>query len=85
MVGFEVSFSEPELRNLLLEFLTKYKEWSFSPSRIRAWGSKQQGFSALSKFEHPFIRGTLQKMVSENILETRISKKGNTLYRVPIR
>lgn len=83
MVGFEENFKEPDLRNLLLEFLTKYKEWAFSPSRIRVWGSKQQGFSTLSNFEHPFIRSTLQKMVSENILETRISKKGNTLYRVP--
>lgn len=84
MVGFVENFKEPELRKLLLEFLTKYKEWAFSPSRIRAWGSKQQGFSTLSSYEHPFIRSTLQKMVSENILETRISKKGNTLYRVPM-
>ncbi|EKO3965203.1 hypothetical protein KW482_03530 [Vibrio fluvialis] len=84
MVSFVENFKEPDLRKLLLEFLTKYKEWAFSPSRIRAWGSKQQGFSALSSYEHPFIRSTLQKMVSENILETRISKKGNTLYRVPM-
>lgn len=84
MVGFVKNFDEPELRKLLLAFLTKYKEWAFSPSRIRAWGSRQQGFSALSSYEHPFIRSTLQKMVSENIIETRISKKGNTLYRVPL-
>jgi len=79
------SFQEPELRKILIEFLTKYKEWAFSPSRIRAWGSQQQGFSSLSNYGHPLIRSTLQKMVSENILETRISKKGNTLYRVPLR
>lgn len=84
MVSFTESFQEPNLRKLLIEFLTKYEEWAFSPSRIRAWGSKQQGFSALSSYDHPFIRSTLQKMVSENILETRISKKGNTLYRVPL-
>lgn len=84
MVGFVENFKEPELRKLLLEFLKKYKEWAFSPSRIRAWGSKQQGFSALSSYDPPLIRSTLQKMVSENILETRISKKGNTLYRVPM-
>lgn len=79
------SFTEPKLRELLLSFLTKYKEWAFSPSRIRVWGAKQQGFSELSQYEHPFIRSTLQKMVVENVLETRISKKGNTLYRVPLR
>lgn len=82
MSDFTESFKEPDLRNLLLEFLTKYKQWAFSPSRIRAWGSQQQGFSPLSNYEHPFIRSTLQKMASENVLETTISKKGNTLYRV---
>lgn len=84
MAEFTESFQEPELRNLLMGFLTKYKKWAFSPSRIRAWGSQQQGFSSLANYEHPFIRSTLQKMVSENLLETRISKKGNTLYRVPL-
>lgn len=84
MSEFTEKFHEPELRKQLLEFLTKHKEWAFSPSRIRAWGSQQQGFSAFANYEHPFIRSTLQKMVSENILETRISKKGNTLYRVPL-
>jgi hypothetical protein len=82
--GLTESFQEPELRKQLLKFLIKYKEWAFSPSRIRAWGSQQQGFSAFSNYEHPFIRSTLQKMVSENVIETRISKKGNTLYRVPL-
>jgi len=75
-------FKEPDLRKLLIQFLTKYSDWAFSPSRIRAWGAQQQGFSALSGYEHQFIRSTLQKMVSENMLETRISKKGNTLYRI---
>ena len=75
-------FAEPELRKLLLKFLTEYDSWAFSPSRIRAWGAQQDGFSELSNYERQFLRSTLQKMVSENILETRISKKGNTLYRV---
>ncbi|CAH7008188.1 conserved hypothetical protein [Vibrio chagasii] len=75
---------ETTLRPILLEFLTKYKKWAFSPSRIRVWGAKQQGFSSLSNYEHPLIRSTLQKLVSEGLLETRVSKKGNTLYRVPL-
>ena len=79
---FTENFQEPELRKQLLTFLTKYNEWAFSPSRIRAWGSQQQGYSAFANYEHPLIRSTLQKMVSENIIETRISKRGNTLYRI---
>lgn len=76
------NFEEPKLREELEHFLTKYQKWAFSPSRIRAWGSKQQGFSSLASYEHPFIRSTLQKMVSDGTLETRISRKGNTLYRI---
>ena len=75
---------EPKLRKLLIDFLTKYNQWAFSPSRIRAWGAKQQGFASFVEYNHSFIRSTLQKMVSENLLETRISKKGNTLYRIPL-
>lgn len=84
LAEFSEGFKEPELRKQLIAFLTKYREWAFSPSRIRVWGSKQQGFSALSNFDHIFIRRTLQKLVSEGLLETRISKKGNTLYRIPL-
>lgn len=79
---FTEQFEEPKLRDLLIEFLTKYHQWAFSPSRIRAWGSQKRGFSELSNYEHQFIRSTLQKMVSEKVIETRISKNGNTLYRI---
>ncbi|MEH6548282.1 MAG: hypothetical protein V7701_17735 [Sneathiella sp.] len=79
---FHEKFEGPELRNLLLEFLDNYKIWSFSPSRIMSWGAQQQGFSALSSYEHRRIRSTLQSMVAETLLETRVSKKGNTLYRI---
>jgi len=82
MAEITEQFREPDLRDLLVAFLTKYNTWAFSPSRIRAWGAQQQGFSALSSYEHPFIRSTLQKLVSENVLDTRVSKKGNTLYRI---
>lgn len=82
MSEFTESFEEPKLRELLFSFLTKYSKWAFSPSRIRAWGAQQQDYSSLLNYGYPFIRSTLQKMVSENMLETRVSKKGNTLYRV---
>jgi len=75
---------EVVLKELLLKFLQQYSQWAFSPSRIRVWGSKQQGFSSLASYEHPLIRSSLQKLVSEGKLETRVSKKGNTLYRTPL-
>jgi hypothetical protein len=74
---------EPELRDLLQKFLTNYSTWAFSPARIKAWGAEQSGFASFANFEPRLIRNTLQKMVAEGILVTRISKKGNTLYRIP--
>lgn len=76
------SFQEHGLKELLLDFLEKFDRWAFSPSRIKVWGSKQEGFDSFKNYPHPFIRNTLQKLVAEGKLETRISKKGNTLYRI---
>jgi hypothetical protein len=72
----------PQLRKLLLDFLSTNDRVSFSPSRIKEWGSTQQGFESLKNFEVGFIRHILGKMVAERVLETVISKKGNTLYRI---
>lgn len=80
--GLIEAIREPELRKILLEFLTVYKDAAFSPYRIRVWGARQPGFTSLSDYDPPFIRRTLQRMVAEDILETRISNKGNTLYRI---
>ena len=74
---------EPELREMLKNFLTEYSTWAFSPARIKAWGAMQKGYENLTQFESPLIRNTLQKMVSDGELVTRVSKKGNTLYRIP--
>ena len=74
---------EDELSILLLDFLTQYSTWAFSPARIRAWGSVQPGHDKLVNFTLQLIRSTLQKMVFDGVLVTRVSKKGNTLYRVP--
>jgi hypothetical protein len=74
--------NEPQLRKLLLDFLAANDRVSFSPLRIKEWGSTQPGFEGLKHFEVGFIRHILGKMVAERVLETAISKKGNTLYRI---
>ena len=73
---------EPRLRKLLLDFLSVNDQLPFSPLRIREWGSQQPGFEGLKKFEIGLIKHVLGKMVAERVLETTISKKGNTLYRI---
>ncbi len=73
---------DPKLRKLLLNFLSANDRVFFSPLRIKEWGSTQPGFESLKNFEVGFIRHILGKMVAERVLETAISKKGNTLYRI---
>ena len=72
-----------KLQERLHTFLTEYRRWAFSPARIANWGSKQEGFADLSR-DPDEIRNALQAMVSKGDLVTRISQKGNTLYRVPL-
>ncbi len=71
-----------ELRALLLRFLEHFSPTAFSPRRIRAWGAKQPGFEALKRYDFQNIRVTLQKMQTENLVSTAISKQGSTLYRL---
>ncbi len=73
---------EPQLRKLLLDFFSANDRVSFSLLRIKEWGSTQPGLEGLKNFEIGFIRHILGKMVAERVLETAISKKGNTLYRI---
>lgn len=80
--------SENELSNdkdsdeLIIKFLEKYSQWAFSAFRIKKWGGKQNGFENLSKYETEEIRESLRRLHSQNKVETRISKKGNTIYIV---
>jgi hypothetical protein len=70
-----------KLHTLLLKFLEYYSVWAFSPSRIVSWGADQKGYEALGDYKSNVVRRELQGMVADGYIETRISKKGNTLYR----
>ncbi len=72
---------EQEMRDLIVKFLTNFKQWSFSPSRMESWGAEQPGYSKLAG-NPSLLRRLLRSLVSEGVLETRVSKKGNTLYRI---
>ncbi|MCG7940579.1 MAG: hypothetical protein N0C88_17260 [Candidatus Thiodiazotropha lotti] len=72
---------ENEMRDLIVNFLTEYEHWSFSPLRMETWGAKRPGYSKLAS-NSSLLRRLLRSLVSEGVLETRVSKKGNTLYCV---
>ncbi len=70
------------LRDGLKRFLSRFDQWAFSAARIANWGASQQGFEYLSAYDSNEIRAELQKMVDDGVAETRLSKKGGTLYRL---
>jgi hypothetical protein len=72
---------DPKLTQLLKAFLETNKR-AFSPLRIATWGAQQPNFGKLGKHNIQEIRSALQSMVANGELETVISKRGNTLYRV---
>ncbi|MGM0582242.1 MAG: hypothetical protein ACQETL_16305 [Bacteroidota bacterium] len=70
------------LDTLVTKFLKQYSQWAFSALRIRKWGSQQTGFQDLKSYETQEIRESLRRLLSKNIVVTRISKKGNTIYKI---
>ena len=71
-----------QLSELLLLFFNKFNHTWFSSTRIKNWGSKQDGIEKLANYQITQIRVELQKMVSKDQLKTKVSDKGNTLYKI---
>jgi hypothetical protein len=76
-------FTAQELRPLLLKFLGEFQPRAFSPVKIHKWGARQEGFEKLAQYTQGQIRRVLQGLLSEGEVATRVSKLGNTLYKVP--
>jgi hypothetical protein len=64
------------LLGLLKNFFKDNERYSFNASRI--WSRDPNNFGS---FETSEIRRALRETVSEGAAETRVSQKGNTLYR----
>lgn len=70
------------LDKLLLQFLTVYNRWYFSPLRIQKWGSQQKGFEGLLRFSTIAIRKNLEGLQEEGKVKATKSQKGNLLYKI---
>jgi hypothetical protein len=80
--GISEHVEDLELVPLLTKFLSDYRPEAFSPLRIRDWGSRQRGYESLALAKLGSIKRALQKLVSEGRAATRVSRMGNTLYKV---
>ncbi|MEH0157317.1 hypothetical protein V6R21_24600 [Limibacter armeniacum] len=74
--------NDSSLDDLVTKFLNQYSQWAFSALRIKKWGALQSGFEGLKNYETQEIRESLRRLLSKNIVVTRISKKGNTIYKI---
>jgi len=67
---------------VLHKFLKNYPGRFFSPLKIKNWGSKLPGFEELDSFSKTEISQALLTMLAANQVQTKISKRGNTLYGI---
>lgn len=76
-----INTNRNEEDELILNFLKQYSQWAFSALRIKNWGGNQENFHQLSELNTYKIRSSLRRLLSDGKVVTRISKKGNTLYK----
>lgn len=76
------SFATQELRPLILKFLTDFQPNAYSPLRINKWGARQPGYEKLAYYRQGLIRTVLQGLVAEGRVATKVSRLGNTLYKI---
>lgn len=74
--------SSPELRLLVLKFFNQFQPVAYSPVKIRNWGAQQPGFERLGTISLGNLRAILQGLLVEGKVVTRVSKLGNTLYKI---
>lgn len=70
-----------DFKALIVAFLREFDDRAFSPRRIENWGAQQPGYSELSG-NSELLRTTLRRLVVEGTVETSVSQRGNTLYRI---
>jgi hypothetical protein len=74
--------SKVDLPAFLKKFFANYPRRFFSPFTIKSWGGRQPEFKELASFEKEDITQALLSMLAKNEVQTKISKKGNTLYGI---
>lgn len=72
---------EADFKSLVVKFLSDFDERAFSPVSIERWGARQPGYAELSGHSE-LLRKTLRRLVVDGLLETSVSQRGNTLYRI---
>ena len=74
--------AQVDLAPVLIQFLEEFRPKAFSPLKIHRWGGRQRGYEKLATYPQGAIRIVLQELVSNGKVAVRVSRLGNTLYRI---
>ena len=74
--------AQVNLAPLLIQFLEEFRPKAFSPLKIHRWGGRQHGYEKLATYTKGATRSVLQDLVSSGKVAVRVSRLGNTLYRI---
>ena len=74
--------AQVDLQPLLVKFLEEFRPKAFSPVRIQQWGGRQPGYEKFASYSQAAIRIVLQGLVPSGKVVVRVSRLGNTLYRI---
>lgn len=67
---------------LVKDFLNTYSNYAFSPLRIKTLAIATNGFEDLAHANLLDIKSAIRELLATGIVKTKISKKGNTLYKI---
>ncbi|MAD80046.1 MAG: toll/interleukin-1 receptor domain-containing protein [Pirellulaceae bacterium] len=74
--------SKNELAEMVVRFLSLYDRWYFNAPRIHQWGGNKADFRVFRNYSVDEIRQTLNQLVIDGKLASRISKKGSTVFKI---
>jgi hypothetical protein len=71
-----------KLDTLIMQFLSKNKTIAYSASRILNLSSQPENFIEIEKYSIKDVRESLRRLLSSEKVTTKLSKRGNTLYKI---
>lgn len=73
----------PEIENAISRYFLKYPG-AVSPRKLLSLVQKVEELQPLHGKDYLLVRSTLRELVTKGILETSVSRKGNTLYKLSL-
>jgi len=77
-----VSKPNPDLDRILTAFFQEWSRYGFNVARLKKWGAGKEGFEELKNFKDSEIGDSLNRLVAQEVVRTRLSRRGSVLYQI---